>query len=379
MKKTCLIRIILLLLSCVLVLPLASCSALRAGANARRVVATAGDVEITYDELYYLANTRRDELIDFYGEGVLGDPKRLAEFETFVWSNLLGDGHAMLALAAQYGITLDDSEIRENVDSHMEEILEEVFDGDRSAYVDSLNQAYLTDEYVRMTVAVENYLGIRIIREMLKKGDIDSSDTTAMAYLMGEDFIRVRQVLIETRNYKDAASAKAKIDALHESVVTKTTPAARNDAMLNAMMFSTSLDTTGDGIYFARGEMEKNVEDAAFWLTEYYEVSDVVEVEGGYCFMMLLEKEESYIKNNFAALKNQTYLIQLNERVAKCRENMVLEKTELGESLDLLHLAAIDADAGSRVWIVVLIGAAAVVAVAVVIGGRAWAAKRFKK
>jgi hypothetical protein len=110
-----------------------------------------------------------------------------------------------------------------------------------------------------MIVAVENYLGLRIIREMLETGALDSSDATAMAHLMGEDFIRVRQVLIETKNYKDAASALARITALHASVVEKSDPDERNDATLDAMMFSTSLDTTGEGIYFARGEMEKRV------------------------------------------------------------------------------------------------------------------------
>ena len=143
-------------------------------------------------------------------------------------------------------------------------------------------------------------------------------------------------------------------------------------------MFSTSLDTTGDGIYFARGEMERNVEDAAFALP-VYGISDVIEVEGGYCFMMRLEKQESYIKNNFEALKNQTYLIQLNAKVAECRAQMTLEKTSLGESIDLLKLAPIDADAGSRVWVIVLIGGVVAVAAVLALGGRMWAKRRGKK
>jgi hypothetical protein len=110
-----------------------------------------------------------------------------------------------------------------------------------------------------------------------------------------------------------------------------------------------------------------------------YGVSDVIEVEDGYCFMMRLEKQEDYIKKNFEALKNQTYLIELNKMVAECRAQMTLKKTALGESIDLLKLAPIDANAGGRVWIIALIGAAAVLAAGVVIGGRVWAKKRLKK
>lgn len=378
MKQTVAYRLLALSLALLCLLPLVGCGgAVRPSSRANKVVATAGNIEITYDELYYLANTRKAELLEAYGENALADPTRLAEFERFVWDNLLNLSHAMLSLAKDYDIDIEEGDVAQRVDTHMEEILADTFGGERDAYVESLNSSYLTDRYVRTYVAVENYLGVEIIKHMLEAGAIDSSDAAAKSYIWGDDFIRIRQVLIETRNYKNAEAALAKINELHAKVSQATGDAARNDAMLDAMMFSTSLDTSGHGIYFARGEMEQSFENAAFALP-LYGVSEVMEVEEGYTFVMRLPKEEAYLDDpqNFETLKNQTYLIALNNAARGRFAQMSLTKTSFGESLDLLALPAIDADGGKLAFVLIWVGVGVVCVAGAVVLARVWIKRR---
>ena len=66
----------------------------------------------------------------------------------------------------------------------------------------------------------------------------------------------------------------------------------------------------GDGLYFARGEMEKTFEQAAFAL-QLYGVSEVIEVEGGYTVLMRLPKLDSYLEKNLESLKDKSYFIMM--------------------------------------------------------------------
>ena len=65
---------------------LAGCGAgtVRASSNASEVVATAGEIEILYDEYYYLAMTRIRELKAAHGEDALSDPAVREELESFL-------------------------------------------------------------------------------------------------------------------------------------------------------------------------------------------------------------------------------------------------------------------------------------------------------
>lgn len=362
MKRKTLLRVCPLLLLAALLLSLGACASrtVRPSSNASDVVATAGEVEILYDEYYYLAMTRIRQLKVEHGDNALSDPAVREKLSAFIMENLLTESHALIALGRSYGIDIEDGLIADNVKAHMEDILEDTFAGDRDAYIASLQENYLTDRYIRTFLAVENYLSIEIIKAMLQKGDLDSSDAAALAYLRGEDFIRVRQVLIESDYSGGAEKAKKKAEELRAKVAAATTDEARYSAMLEAMSASRDFTDVGDGIYFARGEMEKSFEDAAFALP-LYGVSEVIEVESGYTFIMSLPKEESYLQKNLSTLKNKTYFIQLNERLSKWLEQNPLQMTALGKSLDPAALESIEADGGEGVIAVIWVAVALVV------------------
>lgn len=359
--KRCLSACLIAVLLLCTVLSFGGCSAtrdLRPSAHADKVVATAGDVDIYYDELYFLAMSRIKELKEEYGEDALTDPAVKAELESFVQENLLTRSHALLQVAKDFGVEIDKGELADTVEARIDTILAESFAGDRDAYVQSLNEMYLTERYVRTYLATEEYLASYVITEMLERGTLDDSNETALSYIKGDDVTRVYQVLIEKRNYVSEEAALAKATELQAKVAACTDDATREKEMRLAMQFSTYIDD-GNGLYFARGEMEQGFEDAAFALP-LYGVSEVMQVEGGYSFVMRLPKDDAYITENFNMLKQKAYYIELNKMVEEKLATLTLTMTKYGDSLDLTALPAIDADGGATTHTVVVVCVCAV-------------------
>ncbi len=367
MKCKILVRACAVFLLLAALLSLGGCAArtVRPSSNAEKVVGTAGEIEILYDEYYYLAMTRIRQLKAEHGEDALSDPAVREMLKSFVMENLLTHSHALIALGSAYGIDIGEGAIAENVEAHMEGILEDTFQNDRDAYIQSLRESYLTDRYIRTFVAAENYLSIEIIKEMLKKGELDDSDEAALNYLNGENTIRVRLVFINSKYSGGDEKARAKAEALRATVAAATTDEAREEAMFDAVAKSLSPDTTGDGVYYCRGELEKEIEEDVFALP-FYGVSEVFETEydneGGYAFVMPMPKDEQYIQENLNRLKNKTYFIALNEKLDKWLSENPLQLTSFGESLDPAALEVIEPDGGEGILTVIWVGVAVAVA-----------------
>ena len=371
MNKKILSRLALVCLALLTLFCFAGCSAaraVRASANANKVVATAGGLEIYYDEYYYLAMSRLQELKAEYGEDAMSDPEAREKLESFMAQNLLTESHALLAIGLSLGIDVEKGDIADNVDAQMADILEETFEGDRDAYIESLREGFLTDRYIRTFVAVENYLSVEVILALLENGTLSDSDETALAFLNGEDFIRVRQVYIESEYAGGDTKAREKAETLRASVVAAATDEARNAAMLAVMSESRDFQDVGNGHYFARGEMTPDYEAAVFAL-DIYGVSEVLAVDGGYTFVMRLPKDAQYMQDNLEELKAKTYYVVLNEMIDKWMAENPLTMTSFGESLDPAALESIEPDGGesSIVVILVIVGAVALIAVIFVI------------
>lgn len=376
MSKKILLRATALLLLLLLTFSLVSCSAsraARASTRAGRVVATAGESDILYENLYYLAMTRIAEMKRVYGDTVFENPEERAALEQFVKENLVTKNDAMLSIGADFGLAYNKGEIGDDVQERMDGIIENYFKGDRDAYIESLNAEYLTDRYVRRYLAATEFMPAAIIEAMLIEGRLNDSDDAARATINGENFIRVSEILIESRNYKDDAAAKARAQGLRDRVAAKGSVEDRLDEWGEIWVYGTQAEATGDGIYFARGEMEKSFEEAAFSL-EDYGVSEVLKVDGGYCILMRMPKDAAYIDEHFEELKQKTYYVTLNAMVEERLAAMPLVMTDFGSSLDLFELSVVDADGGDTLmaWLLV-IGAvllAAGVAVLVLVVGR---------
>ncbi|MBE6604093.1 MAG: hypothetical protein E7639_00100 [Ruminococcaceae bacterium] len=366
MKK--LFRILtLVLVICLLTLSLVSCAAkgtVYASLRASRVVATVGDVEILYEELYFMAMNYIAELKEKHGENALQDEAVRAELDAFVWESFVCRETALISLGYEYGLDVFEGDIAASVQQEIEDMLENNFNGDRKAYVEALASQYMTDHYLRRFFAVEEELANAIVLEMLYRGEVQSSDAEVLATLRGESFVRTVHVFIDKNNaaYTEAQH-RAHAAEVQASVAAATTDAARFEAMNDAIGGKYNHDFSdplGKGYYFTYGEMDKAYEDAAFALDEYG-VSDVVETEDGFFIIMRLPKDDDYITTNFEMLKGKSYFVTLNQKVDAKLSAMTLTKTKFGARLDLTALPEIDPDGGN---LLLMWSAVALVAVA---------------
>lgn len=360
MKKR--IRMAALLLAVLCCLPFAGCGSASAKVKADRVatkvVATAGGVDIYYDELYYLAMNRIRERKAELGEGAMESAGEREALAAFVRENLLGKTHALISLGYDYGIDITEGDIADEVQAEMDDILKDTFGNDRSAYIKSLNEDYLTDRYVRQYIGAENYLSTEIILAMLKKGEIDDSEETANRVIRSDDMIRTVQVFLDK---SDSANTRELAESIRAEIAAAESDDARYDAMRRAIAgkYNDDFADMGNGYYFLRGEMDAAYEDAAFKLANY-EVSGVVETEDGYYIIMRLPKSEEYLTSHYQELKEKSYTVQLNQKVVERFAGMRLEMTKFGASLDVCNLPAINAGGrdGMPVWLIAVIGAA---------------------
>lgn len=360
MKIRKLLRPCVMLLALVMAASLCGCSAsgtMRPTARANRVVAKAGDIEITYDSLYYVTMTRIKELKTVYGEDALSDPQRCAELDAFVKANLLTRAEALISIGYDYGLDIEKGDIASNVQTEIDAILQGSFEGDEDAYAEGLNEMFMTDRYLRAYLATENYLGSALVNEMLMRDEIDDSDEKAWELIRSEDFLHTVHVFIDRGNGKTDEENRANAAALQAKIAAKTTNEERYAEMrkeLGGAYNNDYFDLLGNGYYFAKGETEKAYEDAAFALNEY-EVSPVIEGFDGYYIIMRLPKDETYINEHFQELKEKTYYVKLNDMVDQRLASMTLEMTNYGEKLDLLDLPPIDADGGEGAFVAAIV------------------------
>lgn len=366
-------RILAFLLAVMLLLiSLTSCSAaspVYASPRAKRVVATVGDVEILYEELYFITMHYIEELKRAYGENALDDQARRDELDAFVWASLVSRETALISLGYEYGLDVHKGDIADSVQEIMDSVIEQNFAGDRKAYIEDLAKTYMTDHYARQYFGVENYLANSIVIEMAERGEFVTDEAAVLETLNSDKFIRTMHVFISNSNkmYTDAEN-RAHAAEIQATIAACSDNDARYEAMCDAIggKYNNDFgDPLANGYYFTHGEMEDAYEAAAFALAEYG-VSDVVEAEDGYYIIMRLPKDTTYINEHFETLRDKSYFVTLNQKVDEKLATMTLAKTNFGEGLNLADLAPIDPDGGNE-----LIIAVAIVAGVLLVGGAA--------
>lgn len=369
MKRTT--RILAFLLAAMLLLvSLTSCAAaspVYASPRATRVVATVGDVEILYEELYFITMRYIGELKLAYGENALDDEARRNELNAFVWASLLSRETALISLGYEYGMDVHKGDIADSVQEIMDSVIEKNFGGDRKAYIEDLAKTYMTDHYARKYFGVENYLANSIVVEMAKRGELVTDEAAILATLNSDKFIRTMHVFISNTNgmYTDAEN-RAHAAEIQAAIAACSDNDVRYEAICDAIggKYNNDFgDPLANGYYFTHGEMDEAYENAAFALAEYG-VSDVVETDEGYYIIMRLPKDATYIDEHFETLRDKSYFVTLNQKVDEKLAAMTLSKTNFGKKLDLANLAPIDPDGGNQ-----LIVTGAIVAGAVLVGG----------
>lgn len=288
-----------------------------------RVVGTAAEHEVLYDELRYITLSVRDLLEETYGAEIWNDPATAeahrAELESEVLSKLAQD-YAVLAAAAIYlpGRSLDDADIQNTVDAAVKEMTEAL--GGKKEYKQYLSEVYMTDHLMRYSLAkaeLENAL-----MDALFVGTELESDTAFSAWLTDGNFVRVKR--IESTNF-------AEIEAVRNGLISGKEPEeaiAGTDASLST------------AFYLVRGFVDDpTLEEDAFSLEAVGSVGQIRKTDSGYRLLVRMEDNtETFLANQASAYRDALRKNRADEILSEIEASVSVVFNDYGKSIDLLKI-----------------------------------------
>ena len=364
-------------LALVFVFALSSLCACSSSTDEKKVVGKVGDLEVCYDELYFLASSYKIGLEAKYGEySSLGeaDAKKFTdELRELVYTNIVTN-YAILSLCAKEDLSIENKDLDDRVDDYINKMIESEFDS-KSEYKANMKEYGLTDRYVRFTAAVD-LLYSDLLAELLEDGKIED-DNDKITDLIKNEFVRTWHIMISNDAGEDVEANRAKA----EEALAKLRDGSMSMYKLIGSAYNEDFSIGElDGLYFTRGSKTEEYEAAAYAL-EVGEVSEVIEAPAtnangesvtGFYIIQRLELEDTYITNNLPTLKEQYHDSVMYSMVEAEREALEFVPNDFGKSLDLAALEApISIAATVRVIViiaicVVLAGAATAVVVVIV-------------
>ena len=318
------------------------------------VVGSVDGEDVYYDELYYLATN--------YLPALEGSSDKNAALDRFVRENILIN-YAILKLCESVGYSYDMDELEEEAKSEIEATLELTFDNDEELFKESLKDDHLTERYLNHSIQVD-LLYDRLLIHYPQVGLVED-DADAMRAYIKENFVRVIQIMNPSLDT---------ITPVYEQLKNGTLSMykAIGNTTVNQDMGG---DITGNGYYFCRGVMEKEYEDAAFAL-RVGEISEIVTADGerpdgsyGTCYYVLqrLALEDSYISENFTALLNQYYGVEIANDLNEIKATLSFVPNDFYTELDLSDLPeAYDAPSYTGLIVGIVVGALVLIGAATV-------------
>ena len=293
------------------------------------VVADCGDYDVLYEELRYVAKNYQDIYEKKYGKDFRNNPELTAELTSTVLEKLTYN-YAVLSLAKEVGITGEEKELKESVQSYIESLVEQL--GGVSAYKQSLKDYYLTDHYVRFSTLVDKIETelYHVYTEDL--GLIPSKDEEILDFFYNGGCIRTLHVFVEN----DEGESVEDNRALAQSVREKALAGESMTSLIGQYSEDYGMTTT-KGYYFTYGEMEEDYEEAAM-ATEIGGVSEVVETKDGFYIIFRLEPEEEQILLNYQEMKRYYQYSLLNRFITERQKEMKVTLNETGAELDLASI-----------------------------------------
>lgn len=270
------------------------------------------EFSVPYEQLRYVVRN----YMDGYGDESFWTEETAAQYADTVLADSLDAlkiQYAILSLAKQYGIERTDEAIAELVDSQMEAVIAEY--GSTAAYADALAARHMTDSVYRFFLSV-GVCSEELYYAMMDAGELETDTAVIEEIIRGEEFVRVKQILIEN----DEGENPAENLALAEDLRARAAAGEDFDTLVNEYGEDLHMFKNTDGYYICRGVWYHAFEDTAFSL-KVGEVSDVIETEAGYSILLRCEKEAAYIEKNLAALcedyRDACFSLKIEERAAE--------------------------------------------------------------
>lgn len=363
-------RLISLSLALILAFPLVSCSkdlfdGVTVTEEEGRVVGKVGDYEVLYDELYYLIMSCKDIMKIKYGDDIFDSEENAAEYadelEEMVLERITSN-YAVLTLCDQYGFknALEKSDVVDYVNDEMDSLLYSLavnsgievtlnesltgkltykYEKDglkktREILAEALEETYLTERVMRLTLATEFAFGELVEILTGKKEEIIYKSEDIEEYMFSDKFIRTRHVFIQN----DRGDSVEENRALAEEALQKYRAGDPMDKLIGSKYNEDVTMSPSVGYYFTYGEMDEAYEKAAFDLKEG-EVSDIVETDEGFFIIERCEKSSTYMLGNFEALAEQITYALVNQKVFDHQSTISLEMNDFGRSLEFYKIA----------------------------------------
>ena len=293
-----------------------------------RVVATVGDYEIYYDELRFLTVNAKASLTASYGvdwSDSAEAEKYSDELSSMVWDNLLHN-YVILSMYDE-AYDGDYTEIEERLKTDVSGIIDSC--GGRDEYIAYLAENSLADRVVRLNLRVD-LCELELLDYYVLTEDINTDEETVFGEYMvydglGAELIRVMHICIEGNSESSRELARELRGRI----------ALGEDVFDIAREYSSDYsDELSGGDYLSHGDYDKKYEDVAFRLAAG-EVSDVVEIESDCYVICRLEKDISYIIQNYSYFYQKYLFSEFDKIVDEFDDDLKLEKTEFGKEIDL--------------------------------------------
>ncbi|MBO5883614.1 MAG: SurA N-terminal domain-containing protein [Clostridia bacterium] len=333
----------------------------------KTVVGTVGDHDVYYDEFYFLYNNYAPSLSKEYGEGT-------PEFEAAMWETIsknIISNYAILELCEDAGVEYDEKKLEDDVQKFIDNTISASFDGDRDAYLENLDENYLTDRYVRFTAKVD--LLYELLPSAYAKEGLLIEDEIDLYKYYYDNFRLVKHIMIVNGEGEDKELNRANAEKARELLLSGQMTIDELIGGSPAFNSNEDLLIPADGYCIAPGTMDKTYEDAVFSLEDPFpkNISKVIEATGedsmtgerhsAFYVIKLLPLTSQYIDKHYEDLHDDYIGSFINEKLEEKKAELTFVKSDFAENeLDINDLKA--PEKGTD-WIIVglIIGAAVVV------------------
>lgn len=203
--------------------------------------------------------------------------------------------YGTLALAADYGITENDGDVRASAVEYIDAVKE--YYG-ASGYAAELADNFMTETVFDFLIRVDGVEDKLFAALTAEGGVIESGEEALLEIFRSDEFVRVKQIYIENDDGEDVENNRR----IAEEVVAEYRGGVDFDTLIGR--YSEDFAMPSEGYYFTHGEMIDEFESAAFALADG-EVSGAVESADGFHIILRLPKEDDYITSHFEELKSQ--------------------------------------------------------------------------
>jgi hypothetical protein len=298
-----------------------------------KVVATCGDYDIYYEELRYVTMSYKEQMASIYGKDIWTDPEKVAIYLPKLQKKIsesLTVNYAILTLCAEVAISIEEKAIQESVQEMIDQTVAEV--GGRQNYIDLLEQMYMTDHFVRFTLATD-MCETELAYVMMDLEQIIDNEKDFLPYALDDkNFCATFHLYIINDPGDDVEANRA----LAEEALQMLKDGKPIKEMI-ASKYNEDVYETGTPYHFTRGEYEEIYEETAFAL-EVGERSGIIEAEGGFYIIERQPLSEAYITKNLTELLQRYQYAQVELLISERRKELTVDWTEYGQSLDLLNM-----------------------------------------